>query len=98
MELQKKLDILELVFLKMSKELDRATPFNLDNEFHFVGVIGGNSLTLPKPNVLLKNTFHSSEINLGDSGDMVDLQRNLDPNSGSDLGSEVFGRRRRRRL
>lgn len=106
MELQKRrLKVVELVFLEMGKELDRATPFGLDDELHFVGKVGGNSLTLPNPDVLLNNPFQSRELDLRDSRNVVDLQWNLDPNPGSDLGGGVVAysssssiRRRRRRL
>lgn len=85
----------------MGKELDSSTTFYFGKELHFVREIGGDFLTFPNPNVLLKLTFFPCEIDLRNSWNMVDLQRNLHSNPSSDLGSAIAvfgsGRRRRRR-
>ncbi|ONK73748.1 uncharacterized protein A4U43_C04F34850 [Asparagus officinalis] len=84
----------------MRHDLDRLPqPRSLDEELGSERQIRRDPLPLPDPDVLLDHPLHPPEVQVRRFGDVVDLQRGLDPDPPPDLGFslELFVGERRRR-
>lgn len=83
----------KLIFPEVGEEFEGALPalHTLHHELHLVRQVSGDRLPLVKRGVLFENPGLAGQVELGQFGHVINLQRSRNPNLGPNFGNRLSG-------